>query len=285
MSPLLDIRSLNAAAAAVFLSLAFGMLVVRATRRTYPGFELWVAGACCAALATAGLSVQGWAPVVTVVPANALMGLYTALTAAGLQRFFGAQPRWLLLHSLVAANLAVSVVFTFVLPSVTARMVLATLLVGAPAAWSAVLIVRGAPPLLGKANLLVAGAFAGLAGWCLLRALVLLPGSDASNALASNRPAQALLFAALPALAALVCFGLTSLNLQRVEHNLEVAAHELRLLRGVIPICAGCKRVRDGDGPAAGWMPLDEYVRARSQAEFSHGLCPACARRLYPEAT
>jgi len=51
-------------------------------------------------------------------------------------------------------------------------------------------------------------------------------------------------------------------------------------LQGLLPICASCKRVRDEHGQ---WNQIESYIRARSEAEFSHGICPECARRLYPE--
>lgn len=61
----------------------------------------------------------------------------------------------------------------------------------------------------------------------------------------------------------------------------EQAAHaELRTLRGIIPICAHCKNVRTELGD---WEQIEGYVRDRSAAEFSHGVCPDCLRRHYPE--
>jgi hypothetical protein len=66
--------------------------------------------------------------------------------------------------------------------------------------------------------------------------------------------------------------------------NLEHAAltetlQNLRRLRGLLPICAACKRIRDDAGY---WKEIETYVRDHSEAEFSHGLCPECATRLYP---
>jgi hypothetical protein len=52
-----------------------------------------------------------------------------------------------------------------------------------------------------------------------------------------------------------------------------------RMLSGVIPICSGCKSIRDSTGS---WQSVDLYVREHSEAEFTHGLCPTCAERLYP---
>jgi len=54
----------------------------------------------------------------------------------------------------------------------------------------------------------------------------------------------------------------------------------LKRLEGVLPICSACKKIRDDAGE---WRSVEGYVRERSDAEFSHGLCPHCLRRLYPE--
>jgi len=63
---------------------------------------------------------------------------------------------------------------------------------------------------------------------------------------------------------------------RRVDESL---AH-IKMLRGLLPICAWCKRVRDDEGY---WTQMEAYVRDHSQAEFSHGLCPDCLRENFPE--
>ena len=62
------------------------------------------------------------------------------------------------------------------------------------------------------------------------------------------------------------------------QSEAKAALAEARTLAGLLPICAGCKRIRDEAGE---WRGLEEYITARSQAEFSHGLCPSCLERLY----
>lgn len=54
---------------------------------------------------------------------------------------------------------------------------------------------------------------------------------------------------------------------------------ELKILRGILPICASCKKIRDDKGY---WAQIETYVRQHSEAEFSHSLCPDCAKKLYP---
>jgi hypothetical protein len=66
----------------------------------------------------------------------------------------------------------------------------------------------------------------------------------------------------------------------RTAAALEDALANVKTLRGLLPICASCKRIRDDRGY---WSQIEVYVRTHSEADFSHSLCPDCARRLYPD--
>ncbi len=58
------------------------------------------------------------------------------------------------------------------------------------------------------------------------------------------------------------------------------AQASLKTLGGLIPICSNCKKIRDDKGY---WEQLELYIRDHSDLEFSHGICPECAKKLYPE--
>ena len=62
--------------------------------------------------------------------------------------------------------------------------------------------------------------------------------------------------------------------------ELQAALAEITTLRGLIPICARCKKVRDDKGY---WNQIEEYIQAHTGAQFSHGICPECAEILYPQ--
>ena len=62
--------------------------------------------------------------------------------------------------------------------------------------------------------------------------------------------------------------------------RLEDALLQVKRLSGLLPICASCKRIRNEEG---GWQQIEDYIACHSEADFSHGICPQCARRLYPE--
>jgi len=54
----------------------------------------------------------------------------------------------------------------------------------------------------------------------------------------------------------------------------------MRFLEGLMPICSSCKKIQDDEG---NWQQMESYIQARSPARFSHGICPHCAKKLYPE--
>jgi len=65
----------------------------------------------------------------------------------------------------------------------------------------------------------------------------------------------------------------------RVIEELKQALSEVKTLRGFLPICANCKKIRDDSGY---WTRIEAYIEEHSDAQFSHGICPECAKKLYP---
>jgi sigma-B regulation protein RsbU (phosphoserine phosphatase) len=68
-------------------------------------------------------------------------------------------------------------------------------------------------------------------------------------------------------------------ELRRINEDLQKALREVKVLRGLIPICASCKKIRNDGGF---WQQIEEYIGEHSEAEFSHGLCQPCLKKLYP---
>ncbi len=75
------------------------------------------------------------------------------------------------------------------------------------------------------------------------------------------------------------------LKLQRdilVQRNKELqeALVKIKTLSGLLPICASCKKIRDDQGY---WTQLENYITEHTEVEFTHGCCPECMKKLYPE--
>jgi PAS domain S-box-containing protein len=67
---------------------------------------------------------------------------------------------------------------------------------------------------------------------------------------------------------------------ERLIGELQDALAKVKSLSGLLPICASCKKIRDEVGK---WHLLEVYIRNHTEADFSHGICPDCRKRLYPD--
>ena len=66
----------------------------------------------------------------------------------------------------------------------------------------------------------------------------------------------------------------------RVISDLQKALSEIKTLRGILPICSHCKKIRNDEGY---WDQIESYIGDHSEAEFSHGVCQECAKKYYPD--
>jgi hypothetical protein len=70
------------------------------------------------------------------------------------------------------------------------------------------------------------------------------------------------------------------LEIKDRTRELTDALSEIKTLRGIIPICCNCKQIRNDEGI---WNKIEKYISDHSEAKFTHGICPKCAQKLYPE--
>ena len=66
---------------------------------------------------------------------------------------------------------------------------------------------------------------------------------------------------------------------EKLIEELRKSLNKVQLLSGFLPICASCKKIRDDKGY---WNQIEAYIKDHSEAEFSHGICPECAKKMYP---
>ncbi|MFA7346379.1 MAG: response regulator [Desulfurivibrionaceae bacterium] len=69
-------------------------------------------------------------------------------------------------------------------------------------------------------------------------------------------------------------------ELRRVNQELQTALGEIKTLRGILPLCSFCKKIRTAEGT---WENVDVYIHKHTEADISHGLCPDCLKEHYPE--
>ena len=72
----------------------------------------------------------------------------------------------------------------------------------------------------------------------------------------------------------------TEAERDQLIQELQQALASVKSLSGLLPICASCKKIRDDQGY---WEQVEAYISSHSEATFTHGLCPECFHKLYPE--
>jgi PAS domain S-box-containing protein len=67
---------------------------------------------------------------------------------------------------------------------------------------------------------------------------------------------------------------------EKLIGELKDALEKIKKLSGLLPICASCKNIRDDEGY---WQRIEQYISEHSEANFTHGICPECIKKLYPK--
>ena len=78
----------------------------------------------------------------------------------------------------------------------------------------------------------------------------------------------------------LLCSAIDITSLKETIVKLQQALNEIQVMRGLLPTCASCHKIKDERGE---WQPMEVYIQTHSEAKFSHGVCPNCLKKLYPE--
>lgn len=92
--------------------------------------------------------------------------------------------------------------------------------------------------------------------------------------------AQDYLFKGEPSSTAIIRTLRYAIERQHLTTELKQALDHVEQLQGMLPICSACKKIRDDKGY---WNRIEAYISKHSRVVFSHGICPDCAKKLYPD--
>lgn len=290
--PALDVVTAAVATLGVEIAFALAMSFYGRVQRNFPGFRSWTASAYMVVGAFFFLLLRPVAPGLSVVLSNLLFSTWGLTRLDGTLRFTGGSGldrRWFLVPVLVAALCAA---LYFPGDHLLARVwVIAVVLSGVSTALGLVFLRHARAP--GRILWRTAGMLHFLYPPILLgRAVMRLQHPQAGLFDPSGREAVFFLLICIMEVILLTLFLMMNAQLLQEElsrsreelasalEGLRASRAQVEVLSGLLPICARCKQIRDAEGR---WHPVEEYVRARSDAEFSHSVCPSCVRILYPE--
>lgn len=264
----------------VSIALLLSMLVVARQRSTYSGFGRWAAATFALAF---GMALIGWRdrlpPFLTIIVANTSLLASLVLIHDGLIRFADGKPK-LVWYGVPFLALEVPyILLTYITPNVRIRVIISSAIF---VIYSGVILryysKRIAPTY--RKNWLLPVGFSVQMAIFLARIVHLVILRRGLNDFMESGNLEAFLIILIYSTSIVIIVGLVVLNYQRTELELRSARSEVKTLRGIIPICASCKKIRDDEGY---WNAVDSYLHLHTEAEFSHGLCPDCSRKLYPE--
>lgn len=289
----LDVRTIFIADALITALISLALFFYGKTYKTYPGFKHWTAGSLAASLAFAASALRGIIPEwISVLLVNGTSVFVFIVRLDGVARFVQKKAVNRFLYTIVPLEMVLAGFFYFVHDSIDIRLAIMTAC-ACPCIWWVAAIFIHASYREKKPFYSTAGAIAIIYGTTtLMRATFWF--LDSPVGLFDNTPYSAAFF--LSVLVFEVWFGLLFLmmNSRRLEEELVAgekalkeqvvrlnkAMSEVKVLKGLLPICSCCKKIRDDDGY---WTQLESYIDRHSEATFTHGICPECATKIQNE--
>lgn len=252
--------------------------------KTHGGTGWWTLGTALFALAFvfAFLRDAPGAGPVAIVANNVLFCCGFSFCYVGFRRFVGRPaPSGLLVAFCGAVSLA-AFWFTYVDNNLAARrMIISAAIILISTAIIRTLLVNDLGPVARTSRYFLCAVFA--AEIALMTANGTMP--SASRALFSASLVNVAIYLGSVITTTLWTFGVILMVNQRLVaereqtiQDLNGAIEQIKTLKGILPICAGCKKIRDDQGY---WEQVDSYVSRHSEAEFTHGMCPDCMDALY----
>ena len=276
----LDIRTIIFLTA--FGSFAMGLALLVATR-AYPsrfrGMNLWAIASLAQSVALTLLWLRDRIPdAFSIVGGNTLVILSLVVSYQAVMQFKGRRFPKLPLYSLVVFAFLASIYFAYVVPNTTARAILSSVNITIPLSLAAgTLLLDKRPKPFSHWMTGIVFLSSALVTVARLVHLIFFGGTLAT--LFAQNPMQHVFFAYQFVTVTLLTFGFMLMCNDRFNTELTEALRRVKTLSGLLPICSSCKSVRDDHGY---WQQIEGYVEQHSDAEFSHSICPSCARALYP---
>lgn len=277
----IDVRTVFLTFAVFALVTAVSMIVIGLSRKTYPGYSYWTFAVISLDAGIALIGFQDRLPAfLSIIVGNSLVFLSVILLYDGLRVFVGEVPRRIFHLVAFVAWLFPFGYFTFGDWNFRARAELLLSIMLVYSLWIMAFYWLKVRSNYGKNWLLPIGMITQfILAVARLVVTVMFYGNSVRNIVSDKVHGYFLLVTFGSNL--FLAFGLVLLNFQKNEAELRAMNDEIRTLRGMVPICASCKRIRNEGGK---WSSLETYLEQHTEAKLSHGLCPDCMEKLYPES-
>jgi hypothetical protein len=287
MIQLIDIRTLSLVSATISAVIAMSLGVAALYfRKSDHATAWWALGFLLHAVGFQLIFLRGHIPDFLSIPlANALLIAGPVVFFWGIDVYAEGRPRYLLGSVLIGASVVALLAALYAQPDYRVRLVvLSVILLGINTVIGIELLRLS--HIAWAQRILTAGVFFASAAAMAVRGLVSILGPLPDSIFVSSASsAIGFIYSFVMPTCIGICFLSMIAKKVQVARNttiseLDAALRKVTTLSGLLPICASCKKIRDEEGH---WHQVEHYVRAHSEVDFTHTICPDCATRLYPD--
>ena len=280
MQEFLHIRTLIFVSGITSLILFVCMLYIWKRQKTYPGFLRWTFSSLFNAAGMILIAYRGILPeFITIIVADILLMAAMMMITSGLSLFAQkkAPNKWYVGLLLVYALIMLSLTYGW--PNFNLRVIVYSLLQAALCIANAGILYKQVPRVLPGRDIVACWFFVVCSIVPILRAIASFMDTPVATEMMTAGILHQIAVLIGLTFYIIVDIGLIILTAQRIDYELNRARDDIKTLTGLIPICSNCKKIRDDKGS---WNLLESYFAEHSDIMFSHGLCPDCAKKLYP---
>lgn len=275
------------------LFLAMTMAFFYRAHKTFPGFGHWTVGGFALAVSYFMMAFRGIVHTgISIFAVNLLVPLAGVLYLDGMRRFLSLPPMWRGMYIIPVVVGILSLFTLYFFDSGPLRSFMVSFSFSMLHLYTAWLVYREYPKTKSIFYLIISVEMFCASVVLITRSVTALT-SDSYRILVDS-PIESAFFITVMVLQIIISLSFILLNTERFEKDLMLAQsslesnvrqlvtalEEVKTLRGILPICANCKKIRDDSD---NWVQMEVYVRDRTEADFSHGICPDCMTKLYPE--
>lgn len=290
---ILDVRTLFVVDAITTAFIGLALLCYGRSSKTYPGFNHWMLGSLLVSMGYVATFLRGIIPDFTsIMLVHGGFVLSGVIRLDGVMRFLRGEKLHRAMYCLPPIAMATAAYFTVVQDSMAIRLAFLALWV-CLLAWSITGVFVRFAPEMNRAVSYLAGGITCLYGVAMLIRTVFWI-SRPHMELFENTWFNSAFFVSVLMFEIWSGLLVMMMNNQRMEEDLlrvqdtlrdnvirlENYMSEVKVLKGLLPICSTCKKIRDDQGY---WKQLEGYIDEHSEATFTHGLCPECAMKMWME--
>jgi hypothetical protein len=279
---LLDLRTTLLVTAIVYA--ACTVLVVqlwRQNRMRFAGLGFLTINYTLQSIGLIALVARGALPEgISILLSNFLISLGVVFGYYGLSLFAGKPQKLKMWFFLIVAFMLAQGYWYFIAPDLMWRKINSSMILLVTGVLTAFFLLRMVEEPVRNFTRVVAWAYYSYAVFFGLRIVIILAEQNRGGDFFDSGSLESLLALFYPAMFVVMTYALSLMINRRLSWEAEQANAQVKVLSGLLPICAHCKKVRDDKGY---WSQIETYVSMHSEADFSHGFCPECEHELYPD--